>query len=144
MKTIRRGCAFLGCLFLTLSLSAQIHTLTSFDYTDGAVPDAALLQGSDGDLYGTTSAQGQGTFGGGGTLFKMTLRGAVTTLYNFCTLSQCVDGEAPVAGQVQARDGSLWTTSRRGLQSDRGHHFPIYALRQRGHRHLDDNLQFLQ
>jgi uncharacterized repeat protein (TIGR03803 family) len=118
MKTIRMSCVILGFLFLVLSLSAQIHTLTNFDFTDGAAPDAALLQGTDGNFYGTTSSQG--TYGYG-TLFKMTLRGVVTTLYNFCALSVCADGSSPITGLVQASNGSYYgTTLAGGVNNDIG------------------------
>jgi hypothetical protein len=35
--------------------AGTLATLQSFDYADGANPEAALIQASDGNFYGTTS-----------------------------------------------------------------------------------------
>jgi uncharacterized repeat protein (TIGR03803 family) len=61
---------------------------------DGQNP-LAPPQAADGDLYGTT--EGGGTTGDG-TVFKITTGGALTTLYNFCSLSNCADGVGPFGG----------------------------------------------
>ena len=47
---------------------------------DGAAPQAALLQASDGALYGTTSAGGQLNQG---TVFRLTLAGGETGMHSF-------------------------------------------------------------
>ena len=78
---------------------------------DGEYPFAGLVQGADGDFYGTTS-QG-GTFGAG-TVFKITRLGALTTLYNFCPNSGCPDGDSPSAGVIQAADRNFYGTTRYG------------------------------
>jgi len=56
--------------------SASFETLYSFDgelgSTDADVPLAGVMQGSDGNLYGTTSEGGTGT-GPGGTVYKLTV-----------------------------------------------------------------------
>ena len=101
-----------GFLSLALSLSAQtFKTLHSFDYTDGAGPFTGMVQGTDGNLYGVTSAQGPYT---GGTVFKMTPAGALTTLYDFCILTLCADGQAPIGGLVQATNGDFYGTTSGG------------------------------
>src|SRR5271165_3004456 len=60
-----------------------------FDWTDGARPNgvlqngsagSGLIQGSDGNFYGTTA---EGGANGAGTLFKITPAGTLITLYNF-------------------------------------------------------------
>jgi uncharacterized repeat protein (TIGR03803 family) len=96
----------------TIALPAQtFRTLHSFDYTDGRGPDAGLVQATDGNLYGTTGAGGAGWLGGEGTVFKITPSGTLTTLYSFCMQIGCPDGEAPVAGLVQATDGNFYGTA---------------------------------
>jgi uncharacterized repeat protein (TIGR03803 family) len=82
--------------------------------TDGANPQAVLVQASNGDIYGTTSLGGaNGPYYG--TIFKITPSGTLTTLYSFCTQSDCTDGSEPFAGLVQATDGNFYgTTAYRG------------------------------
>jgi uncharacterized repeat protein (TIGR03803 family) len=75
---------------------------------------APMMQAWNGYLYGTTSRAG--AFGQG-TIFKMTPRGAVTTLYSFCgTLDQgtCVDGADQISGLVQGPNGELYGTATDG------------------------------
>jgi uncharacterized repeat protein (TIGR03803 family) len=81
--------------------------------TDGEQPDAGLVLATDGNLYGTTRLGGTGayTYDGGGTVFKITANGTLTTLYNFCSQSGCTDGSSPYAGLIQASDGSLYGTT---------------------------------
>ena len=80
---------------------------------DGAVPMAGLVRGSDGVLYGTTTSGGANN---AGSIFKITLDGNLTTLYSFCSLSGCADGEVP-AGLVQATNGDLYGTTSQGGSS---------------------------
>jgi len=87
------------------------------DCTDGASPYAGLIQGSDGNLYGTTFAGGANTTscnGGCGTIFRITTGGELTTLYNFCSKSNCADGSAPQGGLVQHTNGTFYGTTYHG------------------------------
>ncbi|HEV2178604.1 MAG TPA: choice-of-anchor tandem repeat GloVer-containing protein [Terriglobia bacterium] len=103
---------FLLCATTAIALSAQTFTtLHSFDYTDGAAANAALVQATDGNLYGTTFYGGtQRT----GTIFQITSAGTLTTLYSFCSQSNCADGSEPYAGLIQATDGNLYGTTTSG------------------------------
>jgi uncharacterized repeat protein (TIGR03803 family) len=47
---------------------------------DGALPAGSLVQGSDGNFYGTTSDGGQFD---GGTVFRITPAGVLTVLHSF-------------------------------------------------------------
>src|SRR5579883_773917 len=87
-------------------------SLHDFDGTDGEMPQAALIQATDGNLYGTTTSGGANQMGG--TVFKITPGGTLTTLYSFCSQSNCADGESPVGGLVQATDGKLYGTTSGG------------------------------
>src|ERR1017187_3111968 len=95
-------CAGAGTVF-KITPSGALTTLYSFcsqsGCTDGYGP-AGLVQATNGDLYGTTGYGG--TNSKGGTVFKITPSGALTTLYSFCSQSGCTDGNGPVAGLVQA------------------------------------------
>lgn len=57
--------AALFALFCAAMASAQtLTTLASFDSSNGAWPAAPLIQGADGNFYGTTEIGGNpGTFG---------------------------------------------------------------------------------
>jgi uncharacterized repeat protein (TIGR03803 family) len=57
--------------------------------SDGANPEAGLIQGSDGNFYGTTL---QGGAGGLGTVFKIAPSGTETVLHAFAGSS---DGANP-------------------------------------------------
>jgi uncharacterized repeat protein (TIGR03803 family) len=105
------------CCVLSLLASAQTFTtLHSFSETDGGNPYAGLIQGLDGNFYGTTSQLDSGSYG---TVFKITPAGALTTLYNFCSQPNCIDGAFPQAGLVQDVNGNLYgTTVRGGLSYD--------------------------
>jgi len=89
-----------------------LYTFCSQLYcTDGADPQAGLVQASDGNFYGTTY------WGGAyaqGTVFKITPAGDLTTLYSFCSQTNCADGEYPEAGLVQASNGNLYGTTVAG------------------------------
>jgi uncharacterized repeat protein (TIGR03803 family) len=79
---------------------------------DGGVPKAGLIQAADGNLYGTTYSGGSS---GGGTAFRTTLSGGLTTLHAFSSGS---DGSNPW-GLVQATDGNFYgTTSSGGASGD--------------------------
>ena len=116
MKIFRISCCvFGGFLSLLLSVSAQTFTtLHAFNQTDGSEPEAGLVQATDGNLYGTTYRGGAGSFGFSGTVFNITPGGTLSTLYNFCNLSQCGDGANPYAGVVQGTDGNFYGTTSEG------------------------------
>jgi uncharacterized repeat protein (TIGR03803 family) len=76
---------------------------------DGGSPIAGLVQGSDGNFYGTT---GQGGANGLGTVFGISPSGNYTNLYSFTGPPN--DGEEPRAGLVQASDGNFYGTTYEG------------------------------
>jgi uncharacterized repeat protein (TIGR03803 family) len=110
-----------------ITLAGALSTLYKFcseaGCADGSYPDAALVQATDDNFYGTTS--GYGANGGGGTVFKMTSSGTLTALYSFCSLSGCADGNEPQAGLVQASDGDFYGTTFGGGANNSGTVFRI-------------------
>jgi len=83
-----------------------LTTLHTFEATDGDGPNAALVQSTDGNLYGTTAYGGAH---GEGTVFKITPSGTLTTVYDFCSQSNCTDGANLYSvGLVQAINGDLY------------------------------------
>ncbi len=95
--------------------SAQTFTtLITFDGTNGAYPEyGSLVQGTDGNFYGTT-ADGGADPTNVGTAFKMTPTGALTTLYSFCSQADCTDGKVLTAGLVLGTSGKFYGTTYYG------------------------------
>ena len=87
------------------------------DCPDGAFP-SPLIQGADGNFYGTTSGGGLvGQAYANGTIFKITPGGTLTTLYAFCPTSsypKCEDGALPNAPLIQADNGNFYGTTTAG------------------------------
>src|ERR1035441_7371112 len=112
-----RACAVLAlCATTAIALPAQtLTTLYSFcsqsGCPDGYSPYAGLVQATNGDLYGTTYFGGTGN---GGTIFKIAPGGTLTTLYSFCSQTNCADGGGPYAGLVQATSGDFYGTTALG------------------------------
>ena len=89
----------------------NLHSFTGTD--DGANPYCGLVQGSNGNLYGTASSGGLYNLG---TVFKIGGDGALTRLYSF----DGTNGAAPYAALVQGRDGRLYGTTYAGGASNLG------------------------
>src|SRR5579862_1393061 len=116
------GGAYRSGVVFRISPSGELTTLYSFcalsKCADGSGPDAGLMQGSDGNFYGTTMWGGAaGCIVGCGTIFRITPAGALTTLYDFCSQQGCVDGGEPTALLVQRTDGTFYGTTQIGGDS---------------------------
>lgn len=99
----------------------EVTTLYSFDYTDGQYPYSTLVQGKNGNFYGTTDEGGpDGSFG---TVFMLTPAGKLTTLHAFLNK----DGQYPVAGLMQAKDGSFYGATENGGAHESGTIYKISA-----------------
>lgn len=88
---------------------------------DGSAPSAGLVQGADGNFYGTTGAGGNVNDGlclstGCGTAFQLTPAKQLTNLYSFCAQASCTDGAYPGA-LMQATDGTLYGIANKGGRS---------------------------
>src|SRR5258706_2209558 len=119
-------------LLLLLIIPGLAHaqtftTLANFSGSNGSSPlFAPLIQGLDGNLYGTASAGGAHSQG---TVFKVTPAGTLTTLYSFCATSKCTDGSAPYAGLMLATDGNFYGTTESGGAGGAG---TVFKITQRG------------
>lgn len=109
--------AYVVLLLAASAIASHAQTFTdlvNFNFFDGDTPQSTLVQGTDGNFYGTTYAGGSGVgsvCSGCGTVFKVTPAGVLTTLYSFCSQPLCTDGALPYAGLVLATDGNFYGTT---------------------------------
>ena len=115
---------FVLCVTAAIGSSAQtLTTLASFTGYDGDEPHASLVQGTDGNFYGTTNYGGPNAMGG--TIFNISPGGALTTLYAFCGQYMCSDGDHSFGGVIQASDGNFYGTTQGGGINDNGTVFQL-------------------
>jgi uncharacterized repeat protein (TIGR03803 family) len=113
-------------VFFEINSAGEFQVLHSFcsatNCADGAFPNLPV-QGSDGDLYGTTVDGGDV---GLGTVYKITTAGQFTTLHSFCTRApNCADGAAPSGALVQASDGDFYGATSYGGAKGYGNVFKL-------------------
>jgi uncharacterized repeat protein (TIGR03803 family) len=116
---------FLVCMFVLTATAASAQTfslLATFDVNNGAQP-GSLVQGLDGNLYGTTGAGG--TYQRG-TVFQITPAESLTTLSSFCKVKNCADGQNP-GGLIAAGDGNFYGGAQDGGTHNGGTIFQITA-----------------
>ena len=94
-----------------ITSAGVLTTIHNFNGADGSNAYGQLVQGSDGNFYGTTSAGGSD---GGGTVFKITPSGTLTTLYSFCQQLSLRGRTFPYAGLVAGTDGNFYGTTLGG------------------------------
>ncbi len=120
------------CLLGGSAHTVSAQTLTSlhlFDNTvptDGALPEASLVQGTNGLFYGTALLGGTNNHG---MVFQITSAGTLTTLYQFGGVS--TDGRNPNAGLFQGIDGNFYGTTPSGGTNSSGTVFQITHERAR-------------
>ena len=113
------GASGSGTVF-SISTSGNLTNLWSFTGgSDGGGPLAGLVQGLDGNFYGTTASGGTNDWG---TVFKITPGGTLTSLFQF---NNATNGANPVAGLVQGNDGNFYATTLNGGTALRGTVFQI-------------------
>jgi uncharacterized repeat protein (TIGR03803 family) len=122
--TVSGGTGELGTVFNISTVSPYPVTLLhSFvgGTLDGSQPYAGLVQGTDGNFYGTTTAGG---VKGDGTVFSINSTGTTfTLLHSFSTAT--TDGNQPYSGLVQGTDGNFYGTTYVGGAKKDGTVFSI-------------------
>lgn len=93
------------------SPTAGYSVLHTFNSSDGSYPDALALDAA-GNVYGTTSEGGTNSLG---TAFKISTTGEFSTLYNFCSLTNCADGYEPYGTIAADSSGNLYGTTSAGV-----------------------------
>jgi uncharacterized repeat protein (TIGR03803 family) len=104
-----------------ISTNGNVNCLFSFNGTNGSRPDGGVIQGSDGNLYGTTIYGGigftQGTRSSGyGTLFMLTTNGVLTTLLQF----DSTNGAWPAAALLEMPNGVFYGSTQVGGTNNDG------------------------
>ncbi len=110
---------------MVFKISTTVALTPLYSFTggnDGANPQAGLVQGSDGNFYGTT--ENGGTYGSG-TVFEINTNGALTSLYCFTGGD---DGAYPEAGLVQGSDGNFYGTTYGGGRNGNGTVFRLTVV----------------
>ncbi|MGO8696665.1 MAG: beta strand repeat-containing protein [Limisphaerales bacterium] len=102
------GYYFAGNVFRITPKGVLTSLYSFFGYDDGANPQAGLVQGRDGNFYGTTSGGGSGS---AGTVFRVSAGGQFRSLYSF---TNGADGASPQSGLVQGSDGDFYGTAYSG------------------------------
>jgi uncharacterized repeat protein (TIGR03803 family) len=86
----------------------QLHSFTGG--ADGSEPVGPLVQGRDGNFYGGNVSGANGD----GVIYKISPAGIFTTVYTFCSLTNCADGGSPNQGVIQATDGNFYGITSTG------------------------------
>ena len=116
-KLLRLAIAIIPLIVAGRGFNANAQTVTilhSFGsvLNDAADPETGLVQGNDGNFYGTTELGGTNN---DGTVFRITSQGTLTFLWQF----NGTNGKNPSAGLVQGNDGNFYgTTDHGGTNSD--------------------------
>ncbi len=102
-----------------LAPDGTVTVLYSFPTAEIPFYPSGLVRDTQGNLYGTTQ-YGDGTQDSG-TVFKVDVSGAETTLYSFTAL----DGEHPIATLIRDDIGNLYGTTNLGGSFARGTVFKL-------------------
>jgi uncharacterized repeat protein (TIGR03803 family) len=96
-----------------------LTTISPFPGTDApSSPNAALVLGTDGNFYGTSSSGGTDDLG---TIFKVTPAGLGSTVVHF----KGTNGSRPMAGLFLANNGMFYGTTVQGGANNKG---TIFAM----------------
>ncbi|MGA3172364.1 MAG: choice-of-anchor tandem repeat GloVer-containing protein [Chthoniobacteraceae bacterium] len=117
----------------SLGTTGSLNTIYSFTGgNDGANPYCTLIDGTDGNFYGTTEVGGTN---GSGTVFQFVpassgtlgASGSLNTIYTFSavTSGSNVDGANPFPGVIQGTDGNLYGVAEQGGVGDVGTVFEL-------------------
>jgi uncharacterized repeat protein (TIGR03803 family) len=119
--TLNGGLYNQGTVFRVTPLVGETVLYAFQGSTDGANPKATVIEGVDGNYYGTTSGGGAENKG---TVFKITPGAGETVLHVFGSTGS-TDGAAPAAALTLASDGNFYGTTSSGGMHNEGTVFRI-------------------
>ena len=99
-----------GTIF-RISLAGDFSTLYNFEGTGVVQPRTAMIQASNGKVYGTTNASPVGSSITPGSAFRFEGDAAITVLHTFAWSSE---GASPIAAVTQAADGRIYGSTTEG------------------------------
>ncbi len=99
------------------SLTVLYSFCTLAGCADGQTPSGALALDAQGNLYGVTT---KGGVNGGGVLYKLSLDGTYTKLYDFCGQTNCSDGMTPYTAPYVDSGGNLIGLTGKGGSTGHG------------------------
>lgn len=113
------GIDFVGGTVFEITTGGTFKELYSFcsqpECTDGNRAYRALVQAPDDYLFGVTMYGGTNCPDGGcGTVFKTSPAGAFTNVYDFCSLSNCADGDGPNGALILNNENKMYGTTEFG------------------------------
>lgn len=121
--TYSGGASFVGAVFKIDTNGGNYSVIHSFNgSSDGFSPQAGLVIGQDGWLYGTTASGGNSS-AGRGTVFKLNTNGAGFSVLH--TFTNTPDGADSVARVTQGLDGYLYGVTSDGGNSGLGTVFRV-------------------
>jgi uncharacterized repeat protein (TIGR03803 family) len=137
------GCGTVFELVKANGWKDQILHSFAYSLTDGTYPSGKLLFDSQGNLYGTTTAGGDGAYGWyHGTAFEMKPSNGIWTehvIYNFCSQVDCDDGSGPGAGLIKI-GSQLYVTAVSG--GGNGYYGGVFELKESGGEWLESSYLF--
>jgi uncharacterized repeat protein (TIGR03803 family) len=114
------GANDLGTVYMIATGTNALTTLATFNSTNGASPQAAVIVDVSGNLYGTTQGGGSSNMG---TVFK--LGAGSNTPTTLATFTGIANGRFVPAGLIADGSGNLYGTTSQGGASDRGTAFKL-------------------
>src|ERR1700686_683385 len=118
IKTLVLAVFVLSALLVNVGRCQTVTALYNFNSQNSSQypQDAALVQGLDGELYGTTTGGGIG-----GSIFRVSESRIFTQLYSFNSTNSCCPGE----GMTLASDGNFYGVAPTGGGGQNGVLFKI-------------------
>lgn len=113
-KSVTPSASFVVAFCLAAAIASTAQTLTTlyrFDFYHGRSPSSPLVQGLNGNFFGTTLRGGTTD---DGTVFEITSAGALRSLYSFCELLSCGDGLNPHYALILGLDGDYYGITQEG------------------------------